>query len=502
MRWFRFILRKPIGLLVPVFVIWLMIFSWRYREPPSWTTCEIKTGVTFEDRGRWGSVSSHVIHVADNGTHVITMLDDDSDWDLPKHEVQNWDTRTRRRTVESLIDGARRQVEVAEGELRFNAEPAWDAFQRRFLAQRAQALDDLCKKQGPAAVEEAGWFKVGGYSRDGHYVYYGTREGKSVFNFYLLPEDEASVIDGLAIDEVTTGRRIALLPDVVKDRNGLNPWLFISPDGKTALSHSFYWQKGDHESQWLILWDLPSSRPRATIMVGEDLNWEDDRLDVYYSDDSRMVFVCIWGRATWWWDTVAVARHGHTDQGAYMTLLDGGRKFVTLGLRYYEEEADAHPDELYFWDSDSTQQLGHNYLGRRGPEHGYFRRLTSSPEGRHFALQFDYEVPDPDAIPAPPKSNWFLHWLFPAEVAPDRSRILLFDGFEQREIASLPGRQACFSHNDHWLATMDANGIVRVWELPLRKPWLRIVGLAALATMACVLGFLVVRWPFRQAGSN
>jgi WD40 repeat protein len=75
------------------------------------------------------------------------------------------------------------------------------------------------------------------------------------------------------------------------------------------------------------------------------------------------------------------------------------------------------------------------------------------------------------------------------------------DGIDRREIASVPGHSAVFSPNGRWLATIDGDGIVRVWELPLRRPWQRIFGYAAIATLACALAFLLVRWPFRRAAA-
>jgi hypothetical protein len=494
-------LRKPVILLVPVFLASSWFFAWRLREPNSWTKYEFSTGVIFEDRGRWGSVSSQIMGLADDGKYVITWEDDQSDWDAPKEEIQKWDSRTGRKTIKIPVDACRRAIEPAEGHLCFDDEAAWNAFQNRFADQRSQALADVCKKQGPSAVEEAGWFKVGGFSRDGRFVYYGTHDGMPVFNFYPLPEDEALSINGIAVDEVATGRRVAFLPGVARDDNGLNPWLTISPDGKTAVSHGYYWRKGEDEPACLILWDLESSRERAKVMIGENLDWENDRLDIHYSADSRLVIVCVRGGATSWWNTANGERHGQDAKGAHMTLLDGGKVLVTLA-DYYHEVDELRPNEFFFWDSTSAQLLGRIYLGNRGPKAPYSRRLTSSEQGRYFALEFDYDVPNPNAVPPAPKRNWFMRFLFPNEPPKDHSQILLFDGFERREVAALPGRQACFSPNGRWLATIDADGVVRVWELPLRKPWARILGFAAIATLVCALAYLLIRWPFRRPRST
>jgi hypothetical protein len=80
-----------------------------------------------------------------------------------------------------------------------------------------------------------------------------------------------------------------------------------------------------------------------------------------------------------------------------------------------------------------------------------------------------------------------------AERLPDRSaesrtRILVVDTDRQRPVAKLPGESAVFSHNGRWLATLDGGGVLRVYELPLRKPWLRILSYTALTV--CVFSFL------------
>jgi hypothetical protein len=103
-----------------------------------------------------------------------------------------------------------------------------------------------------------------------------------------------------------------------------------------------------------------------------------------------------------------------------------------------------------------------------------------------------------DTPPPPTMLEKWLNRLIPSKANKKPEGVLVFDGIDRREVANLPGNAAAFSPNGRWLATIDANGVVRVWELPLRRPWLRIFGYAAIATLACTLLFLLARWPFRR----
>src|SRR5262249_49150516 len=70
----------------------------------------------------------------------------------------------------------------------------------------------------------------------------------------------------------------------------------------------------------------------------------------------------------------------------------------------------------------------------------------------------------------------------------ERQQILVWDVVERRELARLPGSSAAFAGDGRWLATLDEAGVVRVWEVPVRRPWARILAYAA----ACALGCCVL----------
>ena len=71
----------------------------------------------------------------------------------------------------------------------------------------------------------------------------------------------------------------------------------------------------------------------------------------------------------------------------------------------------------------------------------------------------------------------------------------MFDTAERREVLRVPGQRPALSGNGRWLATIDAAGVIRVWEVPARPPWSHMLGLAvALAVMSAVAVVAAVRF--------
>jgi WD40 repeat protein len=185
-----------------------------------------------------------------------------------------------------------------------------------------------------------------------------------------------------------------------------------------------------------------------------------------------------------------------------MAVVEQGRILVTLAVQIKEQPAANNQlarDQLLFWSTADGKLLSEIDLGlhwrlRDCPRDG----LSCSNNSRWVAFHFD---PIDFHREAPSKPFWLFRFLFPNQPSKDAAQILLIDAMERREIAFLPGRSATFSPNGRWLATIDADGIVRVWELPLRRPWFRIFGFAAIATLACALAFGIIRWSFRRVSS-
>jgi len=76
---------------------------------------------------------------------------------------------------------------------------------------------------------------------------------------------------------------------------------------------------------------------------------------------------------------------------------------------------------------------------------------------------------------------------------------------DRKETIRVQAQSAQFSRDGRLLVTMDDKGIVSVYDLPLRKPWARIFGFAAIATLATGGGMIglrrLLRWRSRKAPS-
>ena len=95
-------------------------------------------------------------------------------------------------------------------------------------------------------------------------------------------------------------------------------------------------------------------------------------------------------------------------------------------------------------------------------------------------------------------SGWFA-WIFGSQKAESssesRHQVILLDVIDRRELARLPGSSAKLSPQGRWLATLDHAGVVRVWELPLRQPWLTAILYAGAVALACwLMRCLLMRW--------
>jgi WD40 repeat protein len=145
------------------------------------------------------------------------------------------------------------------------------------------------------------------------------------------------------------------------------------------------------------------------------------------------------------------------------------------------------------WSTATGESLG--TLDLNSPPPGHVAMLGSTDNKRLLALDV-FPAQSWGAL-APPPKNWFERQ-FPSMREQETYSTLLYNVHERREIARLPGWHARFSPNGRWLATADKTGRVRIWELPLRRPWLYIVGFASLAAVGCALTLrgtrLVSRW--------
>jgi WD40 repeat protein len=495
MRRILSILCKPVVLLM-LFLAWLGLFYW-LGEMRAWSKYEFDTDITFVSGGSGGWRKAEIHALADDGSRAVVITSQTVS--MPSYVTQVWEARTGKNITPDLSED-KPCVEILS--IMFGSHEQANRFAHHLTQLRENALGEWQKK---VSLEDAKiyWTPViCGSSRDGRYFCYGSDHGHACYDGEP-PLLEIRNVNSIAVDDVVTGKQIAVLPGVEKDwHTNSDKLLAISPDGKVAAS-SIWHDLRTGEQSHLILWDLGTSQKRADLDVEIPI-WglDDDDVTMQFSQDSRFLFACAHRRQTWWWDASSGERRGHVLEGSDMALLDGGRVLVTNAYEvHYADENDnvgIHSNKLTFWDPESALPIGtmHPLHGDRGDTGDW--HLASPGVGPHFVVEFDYD----ETLPLPaPKRNRLMKFLFPRQVADDPSKVLLHDGIERREVADLPGRTATFSPNGHWLATIDGDGIVRVWELPLRRPWLRIFGYATSATLACVLLFLLARWPFRRAGS-
>jgi hypothetical protein len=502
MRRFLSILRKPVVLVLPLFLAWVALF-YKLAEAQHWPNHEFSTGVKSESRDNGDFTISGIPHVSNDGKHVIIRVVDHSIWS--EETLQTWDTSTRRNVTGTPSDPTPRAFESDDFHLGFFEEGDWLAFQKRWADQRTQALDKWSKKVSLDGCKVQGFqrdrfkpqeFLAAGYSKDGRYFYYGVRDGLPVYEFKPPITDERMRIDAIAVEEVATGNRIALLPGVLRNESSF--WLIISPDGKTAVSTSDFWEKESYDGPVrLILWDLAGSCRRTELTLNLEEGGQNYGSDIVirYSDDSRLVFIWYLNEEIRWWDTATGKLQGNIANGTQMALLDGGPLLVTHSL-YLNDKGEIIGNDLVFWDTSTASELGRLSYGDGESRTYWDWGLRSAPNGPYFARVLGYGLPR--RSPPAAKRFWLWNTLFANSVARDQSHILLIHGFDQREVAYLPGRTATFSANGHWLATIDFDGVVRVWELPLRKPWERIFGCAVIATLTCCAVFLFLRLLYRR----
>jgi len=193
-----------------------------------------------------------------------------------------------------------------------------------------------------------------------------------------------------------------------------------------------------------------------------------------------------------WWEVETAKRCGEVDDAIDMAVIDKSRVLVTRPLLNGQREPDDF--HLFFWDTATGQQLRDWPLENSQLENQWIPNLIASENDRYLAVIFDPDFGQKSAAKEHFNDNAY------TEVPPSvtRQNVLLLDVKKQQVVAQLPGCSAKFSLDGRWLATIDENGNLRVWDLPLRKPWAPIFGIAALGTLATSSGMLAFRNLFRR----
>jgi hypothetical protein len=520
MRRFLSILRKPVVLLVLTFLALIGAF-WCFL--PYQPQFEFKALQPDEPAQPF---STGIDSVADDGNEVIAC--NRFEWEScgTAITIAKWNARQRKMiTSKRNFDSQMRRVpplsetgsnpeadEIPERymDLLFvhgESMPAWliledatwEALHQMLLESRSKCMavqkeffKSLWKKEY-GSIEVLTWDLFPerfSFSPDRRLLGYGTHDGVAVHRV-IAPDGIGWWVNGVAVDEWQTRRRIALLP---MDAGRLFADIVISPNGRTAVVTTLSDAKInplDYEEPQLDIWDLATSQLLVQLRTPTAMENKLYCKGVRFSPGGDIVFYQSKNQVAWW-DAATGELRGWVAGARDIAILEGGRLLVTCG-----DEAEDHT--LRFWDTKSGKQLATknlaNALSYSEPIH-----VQSFTENSRY-VAFSKFHPS-DTAPPPTKFEKWLNRLIPSRKSNKPEGILVFDGIDRREVANLPGRTATFSPNGRWLATIDGDGIVRVWELPLRRPWLRIFGYAAITTLACTLLYLLVRWPFRRMSAR
>jgi WD40 repeat protein len=314
-------------------------------------------------------------------------------------------------------------------------EAAWAELRARLVGCRGPFPDDLR------------------FSPDGRLVAYPTRNGCPAHWTFDYEKD------GTRIDDASTGQLVATLPGVIHK-------VTLAPDGRTAVSRNFLEQRRG-EQPWLNLWDLGAGRRRA------DLYFWDSSPRVAYSPDGRYVFAGGTSPGLLrWWDAETGRQVGEINQFAIPHFAGRGRVLVIQSDRV-----------LRFWDVTTGRELSEWEPPSPRGRGGRVGELKTANGGRYLAARVGTE-PDPGGGSRNPVIDWLVRRFPDGPPTTTRGRIAVLDVIDRDVPTQVPGASATFSANDRWLATLDADGVVRVWELPLGRPW----GRAVLYAIAVVLG--------------
>jgi hypothetical protein len=457
------------------FVFLGYVFANNLRPWPRYEVqTEAKTHNLLESIRGWPSpppVQVVLNHVSDDGRQVIVGVYDGNDsW------LKIWDARTgmEMTPVHWRDAGWRRLLDdrlYGVGMERLLADPAG----REFL-QDAEAWTTLCKRLSsdhdrnevrpryrwqPAPLP----FNCIALSADGRLVARQPANGPSGPILLQL------LTGGPVVEEVRTGRRVVTFPIGVGH-------LLLAPGGRSAVSgldltrgryDILYIRSGllfgeegvpkqPTDQPYLRLWDLERRKRRGELLLPHPPH------HVEFSPDGQYLFATAWSNLVRVWD--AETGQPVADLHARQTphFMDGGRLLV------------APSDDkltLHFWETATGQTLPDWDLAP--PRNGAIDGLTFAGD------RFVFAEVNPNAVPPGGSGVKFLdkaeEWISERMSGDrkwkDHQQVIVLDAVERRTLCQVPGITGSVSPNGHWLATLDADGVVRVWELPLGRPWVR-----------------------------
>jgi len=276
----------------------------------------------------------------------------------------------------------------------------------------------------------------------------------------------------------------------------------ISPDGQKAVTAVVKNTNGVEQSQiWLTLESLQDDSLRAELLPILDRR----RVEAgFYSSDGQYVFVFFQdvGAGTpsklAWWDRK-------------------GEQIATISGKWYEKPTLINSDRVIaIYDAgyglhDITpierKSTWHFYDVATGGELGSWESpylsgdtVICSHGSKYVGLLCGLER----KVSISQIGMWldkFSRWLNLSRLnnADPTLTLIVIDALNRSESMRLSAQSAQLSRDGRLLVTMDDKGSVSVYDLPLRKPWARIFGFAAIGTLGCFAPFALLSWRHRRS---
>jgi hypothetical protein len=334
--------------------------------------------------------------------------------------------------------------------------PAWISLGRRLAIDWEAKTDHFWRKRDDLR-----------FSSDGRHIAYMAPTGWPDTTHWPEEFSKATVIE-----DARTGRRVATLPAVTAE-------VTVAPGGRTAvwcispirryrggffISLNADGEIGERPS--FALWDFETSSIRALLWHRDDCFGHAE-----YTPDGRYVFASSVSRLRWW-DAATGEQVGDIVRAETRKFLAGGRVLVIQSNKN---------DVLYFWDVTTGRPLPDWELPQPREGTGTIGELESTGGDRYVGLHFhpDREKSANSSSAVDELAEKLVERIPVLRGGGRRSQIQVLDVIERREIGKVPGHAAAFSENGQWLATIDG-GIIRVWKMPLGRPWGRSALYAAL----------------------
>ncbi len=347
-------------------------------------------------------------------------------------------------------------------------EVAWRDLISRFRKLRS-------KVPGPPSTSNESPFPPSlQFSRNGRFLSYTSRND--------LPYNESSELPGDAtiVEDARTGRRIAKLPGVTRD-------VFLSPCGRTAVSEKRLDDRTG-EQPWLIVWDLATSTPRFELSLPASTT------NCQYSPDGQYFFAetRFKGSMFRWWNVTTGTKIGDYVGDASPIFVNQGREIL---LQDYNSTVLSRLDitsgsEIDDWDLLKIPRHGERISRREAGSDRFAAHTFISHRDASSSRTVRYMERIGDRLPS----------LLDAS---PRMQIAVLDLTSHQLNGIVPGEAAAISREGKFIATLGDDGLVRVWELPLSRPWAR----GYLYAVAFVFGVwfvrrVVARWRHRRVNAK